>query len=433
MKKPIIPVPKTTPEPPTLTSMPKLNPSLMDAFTSGLGSIKKASVGGIPWYVYVIAILLLVLVFVFLYRVYWKIETVGNIRYGLRGIVKKFSIYGDQRISRKGLIQYLNDLKSQGVPDSHFALTNFFVCSANTPCIFTPLTDGFVSPDAIRLNLAAGARYLDIPISRSGKQDGYAPIVCEMQPGSNWRRITMNQLSFQTVMDTIVEYGLSGHKTNSVSIEAPYLNDPLFIMLRFNGKPKQETFTEVANILGKTIESHRLDFIYYNGRGMETLFKTPITQYMGKVIIMSNMYPPRGNPLGDYINIGPRGSTPLEMMPGAVMSIPDQNMQQYKLRIQQNLTVVRQPMEEPNCNMNGWNWTKAHFLGVHFAALNFWSDDDNLKAYRAPAVFGVNSFLLKPADLRYVIEYVAPPAEPSKELDARDGKPRAPTGLIMPE
>lgn len=417
----------------SLTSTPRFNPALLGAFSTGISMLKTSSVGGLPWYLYIIAIVVLFLVFYFLMKVYWRLETTGNVRYNLRNFVKKFGIYADQRKSRKGLQQYLNDLKAQGVPESHFALTNFFVSSASSPCIFTPLTDGLVSQDAIRLNLAAGARYLDIPIYRAGKQDRFAPIVCEMQPGSNWRRITMNQLSFKTVMDTILSFGLSGRNTNEASIEAPYLNDPLFIMLRFNGKPRPETFTEVANVLSQTIESHRLDFMYYNARGMENLFKTPITQYMGKVIIISNMYPPRGNPFGDYINIGPRGSTPLEMIPGTVVSIPEQNMGSIKLRIQQNLTVVRQPMEEPNCNTNAWNWNKAHLLGVHFTALNFWSDDDNLKAYTAPAVFGVNSFLLKPADMRYIIEYVAPPAEPSKELDARDGKPKTPTGIIMPQ
>jgi hypothetical protein len=242
----------------------------------------------------------------------------------------------------------------------------------------------------------------------------------------------MNELPLDTIMKAIVENGLSGYRTSAASIEAAYTNDPLFIMLRFNGKPKAETFTRVAKILSDNIESHRLDFTYYNGRGMDNLFKTPITQFMGKVIILSNVYAPRGNAFSDYINIGPRGTTPLEMTPGDVAGVPDQNYGNIKARIKQHLTVARSPLEEPNCNTNTWDWTKAHALGIHFAALNFWSNDEKLINYRKPDVFGVNSFLLKPANLRYIIEYVAPPAEPSKELDARDGKPRPPQGLIAP-
>lgn len=411
---------------------PQINPALMEMLTMGLAKAKGAQVGGIPWYIYVIALIILVVVFTFLYKMYWRIESVGNIRFSLRNTVANFSIYGDQKSVRKGLQQYLNDLKAKGIPESHFALTNFFVCSANSPAIFTPVTDGIVSPDAVRLNLAAGARYLDIPIYRGGKSENYYPYVKVTQPGSNWRRITMNKLPLDAIMNSIVENGLSGHRTSAVSMEAAYTNDPLFIMLRFSNNTKPETFKAVAKILSDTIESHRLDFTFYNARGMENLFKIPITQFMGKVIILSNVYPPVGNPFADYINIGPRGTTPVEMSPGDVVGVPDANAGRIKARIQQNLTVARTPLEEPNCNTNSWDWTKAHALGIHFAALNFWSMDENLANYRKPDVFGVNSFLIKPANMRYVIEYVAPPAEPSKELDARDGKPKPPQGLIAP-
>jgi hypothetical protein len=62
--------------------------------------------------------------------------------------------------------------------------------------------------------------------------------------------------------------------------------------------------------------------------------------------------------------------------------------------------------------------------------MNFWSLDDNLKSYRD--MFGVNSFVIKPAEMRYIIEYAKPPLLPNPELNARDGKPRAPPGIILP-
>ena len=64
--------------------------------------------------------------------------------------------------------------------------------------------------------------------------------------------------------------------------------------------------------------------------------------------------------------------------------------------------------------------------------MNFWSQDDTLKAYRTPAVFGVNSFLIKPLGMRYVIEYVAPPGQPNPALNAGNGTPAAPAGLNIP-
>jgi hypothetical protein len=99
-------------------------------------------------------------------------------------------------------------------------------------------------------------------------------------------------------------------------------------------------------------------------------------------------------------------------------------------KIMQNLTLTRDPMDEPSGDGNGINWQAAHGLGIHFAAMNFWSLDGNLDSYRK--VFGVSSFVIKPAAMRYIIEYAQPPLLPNPELNARDGKPRAPTGIILP-
>lgn len=415
-----------------LDPYPKINPTLFASVMSSADKLKGGEALGVPWYVIAIAILTLYLVFSLLYRIYWIIETPGNIRYRLRNYVNQFNVYGDQRSSRKGLAQYIQALRSQGVADNQLALTNFYTCSAIVPSIFTPIRDGIVSPDAIRLVLAAGVRYLDITVFSGGKSSGYAPFVAAMEAGSKWRRITLNQLPLGTVIDSIVQYGLSGPNASSDIGEAAYANDPLFIMLRFSGKINPETFTKTANLLSTSIESFRLDFTFNGGRNAESLFKTPITQFFGKIMILSNMYAPLNNSFNDYINVGPRGTTPLDFSPKEIAGIPDNNIGTIVARIQQNLTVTRVDLDEPDCDKNGWNWTKAHALGVHFAALNFWSNDENLAAYRKPEVFGVNSFLIKPPSLRYIIEYVAPPLLPNPELNARDGKPSAPPGIIAP-
>ena len=93
------------------------------------------------------------------------------------------------------------------------------------------------------------------------------------------------------------------------------------------------------------------------------------------------------------------------------------------------MTVCREPLEEPAGNTNGFEWSTAHALGIHFVPMNFWSEDEKLASYRAPAVFGVNSFLIKPVSLRHVIVYIAPPADPNPRLNAGDGTPAAPAGI----
>jgi len=409
-----------------LESVARLNPLITGAFASAASKFTTtASI--IPWWVYVLAVVILVIVFWYLANMYWLLESPENVRSKLRKFVDAFNKYGDQRSSRKGLRKYITDLKASGVPTEHLSLTNFYVCSANTAAIFTPLRDGVASPEAIRLAIAAGARYLDIPIY-SNNSTG-TPVVCEMDAGSKWKRLTMNQVSFRSIMQAVQQYAIAGPGATADVSEAPYREDPLFIMLRFNGKPKDKTYTEVATVLGDTIESMRLDFTWNAQRGAERLFKTPITEFFGKIIIMSNVYPPETNKLNDYINLGPRSSTPLEMTPKDVANIPDEQKAATVARIQQNLTLCRPNGEEPDINSNGWDYAKAHALGIHFAAMNFWSQDANLTAYRAPAVFGVNSFLIKPVDLRYVIVYITPPADPNPALNAGNGTPTAPAPI----
>lgn len=416
-----------------LDPYPKINPELFSIATDSANKVTNFSALGLPWYVVVLAIIILYFLFVYLYKAHWLIETPGNIRYRLQTFVIKYNDYGNQRSARKGLTQYIQALRSSGIADDQLALTNFYVSSAIMPATFSPVRDGIVSPDAIRLIMASGARFLYLTINNGNAQTNYKPYVAEMDAGSNWRRITMNQLPFATIMDSIMTYGMEGPNAASDIREAGYSKDPLFIMLNFNGNPRQETFESVASSLRDSIESHRLDFTFYGGRGAEQLFKTPITHFLEKVIILSNRYAPIGNAFNDYINVGPRGATPLEIGSKEILGYAENNQANLIARVQQNLTVCHAPLEEPDCDKNDWDWKQAHALGIHFAALNFWSQDAKLSDYRKPEVFGVNSFLLKPANLRYTIEYVAPPLLPNPELNARDGKPKAPPGIIMPQ
>ena len=406
-----------------LESVARLNP-LIGEFFSGAASKLKTNASAVPWWIYIIAVVILIGVFYYLANMYWILESAPNVRSKLRTFVDAYSSYGDKRSSRKGLRQYLADLKAGGVPNSHLSLSNFLVSSANTAAVFTPLKDGIASPEAVRLAIAAGARYLDISIFPSGTSR--TPVVCELQPGSKWRRITMNQVSFRSVMEAVQQYAIAGPGAVSDVASAPYREDPLFIMLRFNGPQHPKLYEEVANVLRDTIEPVRLDFTWYAARSADRLFKTPITEFYGKVIIISNVYPPETSKLNDYINLGPRSSTPLEMTPTNIANVPDEQKAATIEKIKQNLTVARVPNEEPSGNINEWDYTKAHALGIHFAAMNFWSNDEKLKGYLSSSLFGVNSFHIKPVQLRYVIEYMAPPAEPNPALNAGTGTPAAP-------
>jgi hypothetical protein len=417
-----------------LENYPRVNPQLPELFnilTKHLDSFSNSA--GVPWYVWIILIIIIILLIRYTILLYWLLETPANIRCSLNVFLDKFNKYGDERSQRQGLRDYISQLQAAGLRDSDLALTNFYVSSSNSPAIFTPLRDGIASPDALRLTFAAGARYLDFCIWSDDKKHNYRPILKGMDVGSKWRRITMTEMTFQTAMDNVVKYGISGSQADMDTNTAPYRDDPLFIMLRFKGKLRNETFTQVANILRKTIEQNRLDFTYNKGRGMDRLFKVPITEFFNKVIILANVYPPDGNLLLDYINIGPRSAIQTDISSKDLMAIPDIEKPKYVKRIIQNLTVSRSELEEPDSDKNVNDWTVAHSTGIHFAAMNFWSEDDLLKSYLTHENFGRSSFKIKPESLRYVIEYISPPMLPNPELNARDGRPRAPPGIIFPK
>lgn len=416
-----------------LESAPRINPALLLFAGAARNSVSGSHSGtGIPIWVYILAAAVVYACIHVYSSIAWVIETPANIRTRLRTFVEKYNVYADRRSSRQGLSAYLDSLRRAGVPDSHFALTNFYVSSANTAATFTPVRDGIVSQEAVKLAIAAGARYLDFTIYPDGRTANYRPIVTEMDAGSNWRRLPMNEITFRAAMDAVQQNAIAGPRASAGVYEAPYKDDPLFIMLRFMGAPKLETFDQTADALRETIEPFRLDFTYYKVRGMDKLWKTPITEFRSKVIIISNVYPPESSTLNDYINIGPRGAVPLEMSIREVGAIPEQNKGALRAKILQNFTITRSVMEEPDSDKNDWDFKKAHDLGIHFAGMNFWNSDDALKEYLNPGNFGVFSFKIKPADMRHIIEYAKPPALPNPELNARDGKPIAPPGIVLP-
>jgi hypothetical protein len=165
---------------------------------------------------------------------------------------------------------------------------------------------------------------------------------------------------------------------------------------------------------------------------MENLYKVPISEFFGKVVIMCNVYPPENNRLFEYLNVGPRSAVQLEMTSKDIKAIPENNVSQFKQNIRQNLTICRSPLDEPDCDTNVNDVQSAQSLGVHFSAMNFWSTDINLSTYLNNDNFGTYSFKIKPVNLRHVIEYVAPPLLPNPALNARDGKPKAPPNIILP-
>lgn len=310
---------------------------------------------------------------------------------------------------RKPLREYLNVLKSQKVPASHIALTNFYVSTVNAAGILFPAKDGIVSPDAIRLAANAGARcfVFDIwPDLRAGAN--FAPILQAVEEGSKWRRVSMNLFSFQAIFNQLVESVYRGGANPNGTFGS---EDFLIVYLRFRGVPRLQTFNALASIFRASVEQYRLDASFNACRGQDRLFKIPVTDLFQKIIFVSNMNA-RGSLLADYINVGPKTGIRLEWSPPDIRAL-DPSMQSNLIpSVKQNLTFALVPIETKNSEKNDWDWKEAQALGIHYEAMNFFNYNEQMKEYMNVDNFGIYSYKLKPEKLRYIIEILPKPGTP---------------------
>lgn len=399
------------------TDKPILNPAITGFFSGLLGGIKgkgKSVTDSTPGGSSAIWIMVILAIAVFLlakwyYKKYRLLETAPNIRRIAKDAVKAADPYVSLVPLRKSLRHYLTSLQASGVPASHMAFTNFHISTVNGTGLFFPAEDGVVTPDAARLAVTAGARgfVFDIwPDLAAGAN--FAPILQVVETGSLWRRITLNSQPFTGVLNAVVQNVFSGG-LNPMGTAGS--DDLIVLFLRFRGVPRRSTFAGVADALRSTIEQYRLDPSFYGCHGQDRLFKTPITELFQKVIIVSNNRA-TGTSLQDYINVGPLDGIRLDWLPKDVTGLSEVMRTEQKAKVQQNMSVCSLPLEDPASEQNKWDWTEAHKLGIHMAAMNFWNQNSMLKKYMAADMFGVYSYKLKEESLRFIIDILPKPKVP---------------------
>ncbi len=414
-----------------LSDSPTLNPELKtffsDLFASFKSRARESPVSLIP----VVIVVVLVGVGIGLLSYYFTsnraLETPVNIKRLTKEATMAVSGYDFSNPKRKGMRQYLTALKKDGVPDSQLILGNFYISTANAAGVFLPAQDGAVSPMAARAAVLAGARgfVLDIwPDLTPGAN--FAPILQIVEPGSMWRRISINSLPLASVLQTLMN--------EAFEVEArPGFEDPVLLYLRFRGKPRASTYTATANVLRATLERYRLESAFNNCRNQDRVFSIPMTNLFKKVVILSNVRA-EGNALSDYINVGPRDGYKLEMSPQEVRGLSADAKTDAISKIRQNLTCVAPLSEEAAANDN-YDSTDAQAIGIHMCAMNFMNTNDALKKYMSPTLFGTQSFKIKPSNLRYSIEVLPKPKypeDPKWGVGAAAGTPTMPPPIRLP-
>jgi hypothetical protein len=422
----------------SMSSKPELNPEIKSFFSGisdsvkgGLAKMKQSApedVTKFPIWGLLIILVVIVGLMIWYFKRLALFENVVNIRKLAKNNTEAQADYDAKNPNRVGIRQYLGELKKQGVPDTQLCLTNFYVSTVNAAGVFFPAEDGVVSPMAARAAVLAGARCFVLDIWPDLSPDAkFGPSIQVVESGSLWRRISMNSLPFVSILKALVQ--------EAFEMEArPGSSDPLFLYLRFRGKSRAATYTATANALRTVLEQYRLDHSYNTCRGQDTIFTVPITSLFKKVVIISNTKA-EGNILSDYINIGPKDGIKMEWGLTEARGLSTEAKADAIRKVQQNLTFVAPLSETPEAEKNAWDFTLAQSVGIHFCAMNFWNRNDKLQAYMDPAMFGKQSFLLKPLPLRYVIELLPAPKYPENPgwgTGATAGKPTEPPGIKLP-
>jgi hypothetical protein len=396
---------------------PVLNPRI-GAFFSDLGSAGKALLqkasggagGGDEITVYGI-LLRLAVIFGVIFLFSWlsqkamTFETKPNVLRISKDATQAQVDYAKSNPKRKSLWAYLQGLQKANIPANQMCLTNFYVSTVNATGIFFPSLDGVASTEAARTAVLAGARafVLDIwPDLTAGAN--YGPIIQVVEEGSDWRRISLNSLPLSSVIRPLMQEGFQ-------TAMRPGIEDPMFLYLRFRGNPRSATFEATARVLSEALEQYRLDSSFNNCRAQDILYTIPLTQFSKKVVIFSNMRAV-GTTLADYINVGPKDGISTELSVQDVRAYSNSKTADILQKIKTNLTWVAPPPESSLAENNDYDWEAAQGLGINFCAMNFWNRNDRLKKYLSAPYFGTQSFLLKPASLRYTIEIVPDPKQP---------------------
>jgi len=396
-----------------MPNAPEINPKFGE-FVSSLGAAghglaakllddDQVSVTGVLLRILVIGLTISIYVWYSRYNGFF--ETKPNILRISRDATQAQLEYAKKNPARKGLREYLRTLQAANVPASQMCLTNFYVSTVNAAGVFFPSYNGVVSTEAARAAVLAGARgfVLDIwPDLTAGANFG--PVVQVVEAGSAWRRISLNSLPLSAVLEAIKQeaFEISGRPGN---------DDPLFLYMRFRGNPRSSTYEAAAKVLTATMEQYRLDTSFNNCRAQDRIYTMPITNFFKKVIVFSNTRA-QGTSFADYINVGPQEGISVEMGVEDARALTFGMISDATQRIKMNLTWIAPNSETPTAENNGYDWQAAQALGIQFCAMNFWNRNDNMLKYSSPPVFGTQSFLIKPAKLRYIMEVIADPKQP---------------------
>jgi hypothetical protein len=285
---------------------------------------------------------------------------------------------------RKSLTKYLSTISSD---PKTILLSNFYFSTVNATGLFFPSKSGVFSPNAVRFAAKGGARAFVLDIWSSMEPfGGFKPILQSIEEGSKWRRVSMNSMNVETALDAII----SEIYTPSMGNE-DYKDDVVLLYFRFNGGIRNPTYDDLAKTCARILAPYKLDPAFSSFRGNKILFKTPITDLQGKVVIISSKtqtemeteYLAQANERGDtntknplipFMNLCSQDSIPVEIDINGLNTMV--NMKNF---IKDSIVFVAPPDYSNEATTNNWG-DKLKICrdnGIHCMAMNMFAPGES--------------------------------------------------------
>ncbi len=333
------------------------------------------------------------------------------------------SVYQPLEIRRKSL----STLLSSALPAderTHGRLINFYILTANMGGLFAPSVGGVYDSTALEYALRAGARGFIFDIYSGSIEQNYAPMLKVLEPGSNWKVQTLNEIPLGLALETLRKKGFDTGMSDNRH------NDPMILYFRFRGKIITTTLNLAAAAIRATLEGYRV------ATSENAAISTqPIENFSRKVIIYSNYNGSniKNTAFNDYCNSLADDKNMYDPKDVISAAIPD-----IVNKTKMTLAICAPTPENTMSDTNAWminsdGTSPIDSKGINMVGLNFFSFvntsdslglDSGLSAYIQNASnnkFGTYSFWMKPSNLRYIVTMANAPTR--NNLAKTDGTP----------
>ena len=320
-------------------------------------------------------------------------------------------------LEKKTQLSTIND-SDPTLTDSIF---NYYIASSYNSCCAGEFQDSYVTTDALKEVIKAGARVLDFEIY---SVDGKCVVAASAFDNEHLKG-TYNSLPIDTVLKVINDTALS----DSAVVSAPNAGDPLFLHFRIKSD-REDIYEPLAKSIKKNFAPKLMEAMWgYEGRAgpnstdSRNLGFEPLMYIRNKVIIMAsqknNNYKKEDNPFYELVNFG---STSLYFDNLRNHDVQyTGSVEELRHRNKDRLALTMPDWSEINTNPPA---ALHQSLGCQMICMNYQNMDKNMRYYLE--FFNENgyAFVLKPADLRYipVVLKCPPPQDPSVSYAAKSYK-----------